>query len=67
MSIWNKKYIDMTLGDAMKVTGIVTIISLGISGLGMLAGYAIDNGWFKTKKKTELYTMVADDTEEDEG
>lgn len=68
MSIWNKKYVDMTLGDAMKVTGIVTIISLGISGAIALVGYGIDNDWFKPKKKkTELYTTVAYDTEEDEG
>lgn len=66
MSIWNKKYIDMTLGDAMKATGIVTIISLGISGAIALVGYGIDNDWFKLKKKTELYTTVAND-EEDEG
>ena len=67
MSIWNKKYIDMTLGDAMKVTDIVDIISLGISGAVALVGYGIDNDWFKQKKKTELYATVANDTEEDKG
>lgn len=67
MSIWNKKYVDMTLGDAMKIAGIVTIISIGISGAVALVGYGIDNDWFTKKKKTELYTTVANDTEEDEG
>jgi hypothetical protein len=67
MSIWNKKYIDMTLGDAMKVTGIITLVSIGFSGVVALVGYGIDNEWFKPKKKTELYTTVANDTEEDEG
>ena len=67
MSIWNKKYSDMTLGDAMKVTGIVTVLSFVIAGAIALVGYGIDNDWFKKKKKTELYTTVADDTDEDEG
>ena len=68
MSIWNKKYVDMTLGDAMKVTGIITLVSIGVSGAIALVCYGIDEGWFETKKKkTELYTTVADGTEEDEG
>lgn len=67
MSIWNKKYVDMTLGDAMKVTGIITLVSIGVSGAIALVCYGIDEGWFERKKKTELYTTVADDTEEDEG
>lgn len=70
MSIWNKKYVDMTLGDAMKVTGIVTIISLGISGAIALVGYGIDEGWFEKKKRTVKLSELGEDYEpimEEEG
>lgn len=70
MSIWNKKYVDMTLGDAMKVTGIITLASIGVSGAIALVCYGIDEGWFERKKKTVKLSELEADYEpimEDEG
>lgn len=52
----SKKYVDMTVGDMLKLSGGVTLVSLVIMGIGTAACYvyekAEDRKWKKELNET---------------
>lgn len=64
-SFWSKKMMDMTVGDTLKFTGIVTVSSVA---LGLAIGYWDDiSYWFYDKFKRKVTPALSTEEEDDWG
>jgi hypothetical protein len=68
-SFWNKKASDMTIGDTMKFTGIMSVASVAICLVPLAIEYKDEiSEWFSAKfKRKEAKPALSTEEEEDWG
>lgn len=68
-SFWNKKASDMTIGDTMKLTGIMSAASVAICLVPLAIEYKDEIAdWFSAKfKRKEVKPALSNEEEDDWG